>query len=162
MNIVLLIFLATVGTSAFATVGVWLGRRLMRGRVAEGHHEVLVALFLTSATLHAVFLAFLVIIVWQSYDAARANVAEEASALATLYRASSAMESGTGNRDHLRKLIRDYTEAVIHDEWAIQAETGGASPKARAWGIAIYRLFGKERRPIQHGIASDLLGRDHP
>jgi hypothetical protein len=52
--------------------------------------------------------------------------------------------------------------SLTGDEWAIQAETGGASPKARAWGIAIYRLFGKERRPIQHGIASDLLGRDHP
>ena len=154
MSTLLLIFLAIVITSAFATIGVWLGRRLMRGRVAEGHHEVLVALFLTSGTLHAVFLAFLVIIVWQTYDAARANVAEEASALATLYRASSAMESGTGNRDHLRKLIRDYTEAVIHDEWAIQAETGGASPKARAWGLAIYRLFGKEDPAVKQRDAT--------
>ena len=75
---------------------------------------------------HAVFLAFLTVAVWQSYDAARANVAEEASALATLYRASTGMDLRAGTE--LRRLLRAYTGAVIEDEWAIQAETEGASP----------------------------------
>ncbi|MBV8616992.1 MAG: DUF4239 domain-containing protein, partial [Acetobacteraceae bacterium] len=29
-------------------------------------------------------------------------------------------------------------------EWTIQADTGGASPEARAAGLAMYRLFGQE------------------
>jgi hypothetical protein len=152
VNIVLVIFLAMVGASAYATVGVWLGRRLLRGRVAEGHHEVLVGLFQTGGTLYAVFLAFLVVVVWQSYDAARANVAEEASALATLYRASTGMEASAGNS--LRELIRAYAKAVIDDEWTIQAEVGGASPKARAASLAMYRLFGQENPAVKQRDAA--------
>ncbi len=152
MNIVLLIFLAVIAATFFSIAGVWLGRHFLRGRVAGGHHEVLVALCQIGGTLHAVFLAFLVVAVWQSYDVARANVADEASALATLYRASSGMESGMGKR--LRELIRDYVEAVVHDEWTIQAETGGASPKARAASLAMYRLFGRENPAIKQQEAA--------
>src|SRR5271163_4308022 len=113
MNIVLLIFVAAAAAIGFSIAGVWLGRCLLRGRVAAGHHEVVLAFLQTGGTLHAVFLAFLVVAVWQSYDAARANVADEASALATLYRASTGMEAGMENG--LRKLIRNYADAVIHD-----------------------------------------------
>jgi hypothetical protein len=142
MSIILLIILATAGATAFATTGVWLGRRLLHRRLTDGYHEVLMALFQIGGTLHAVFLAFLVVAVWQSYDAARANVAEEASALATLYRASTGMEPRAG--EALRKLVRDYAEAVVQNEWMIQAETGSASPRARAASLAMYRLFGSE------------------
>jgi hypothetical protein len=142
MNIVLLILTGIAAATAFATGGAWLVRHFVRGRVGDGHHEVLVGLFQTGGTLHAVFLAFLVVAVWQSYDAAHANVADEASALTTLYRTSAAMEPAMG-RD-LRQLLRKYTEAVIRTEWKIQSETGGASPEARAAGLAIYRLFGRE------------------
>jgi hypothetical protein len=59
MSIILLVILAAAGATAFATAGVWLGRRLVHRRLADGHHQVLVALFQTGGTLHAVFLAFL-------------------------------------------------------------------------------------------------------
>ncbi len=152
MNIVLLICLATVAATAFSVSGVWLGRRLLRERVAGGHHEVLGALFQTGGTLHAVFLAFLVVAVWQSYDAARANVADEASALATLYRATAAMEPEMGKA--LRRLVRDYVDAVIRDEWAVQAESGGVAPGARAAGLAMYRLFGREDQAVKERDAA--------
>jgi hypothetical protein len=142
MNVILLILVAAIAATAFATGGVLLGRRLIRRHVARGHHEVLVGLFQTCGTLHAVFLAFLVVAVWQAYDEARGNVADEASALATLYRASTGMVPEMGTQ--LQKLIREYVDAVIHDEWTIQAQTGGASPRARAAGLAMYRVFGQE------------------
>jgi len=143
MNIALLFVLAATAAVVFATTGVWLGRHFMRGRVDKGHHEVLATLFQTGGTLHAVFLAFLVVAVWESYNAAHANVADEASALTTLYRESAGMESGMGKE--LRRLIRDYTDAVVRDEWRIQAETGGASPKARAAGLAIISQIQSDR-----------------
>ncbi len=142
MNIIALFLLAIAAATAFAITGVWLGRRLLRSRVADGHHEVLGVLLQTGGTLHAVFLAFLVVAVWQSYDSARTNVAEEASALATLYRSSAAMEPAMGKA--LRKLTRDYARAVVQKEWTVQAETGGVSTEARAAGLAMYRLFGRE------------------
>jgi hypothetical protein len=77
LTIILLVIFAITGATAFATAGVWFGRRFLHKRLTDGHHEVLVALFQTGGTLYAVFLAFLVVAVWQSYDAARVNVAEE-------------------------------------------------------------------------------------
>jgi hypothetical protein len=142
MNIALLSFLAIAATVLFAIAGVWIGRRILRSLVAEGHHEVLGVLFSAGGTLHAVFLAFLVVAVWQSYDTARINVADEASALTTLYRASTAMEPGMGKA--LRARIRCYTQMVVREEWPVQAESGGTSAKARAAALAMYRLFGRE------------------
>jgi hypothetical protein len=74
--------------------------------------------------MHAVFLPFLVVAVWQSYDAARSNVAEEAASLTTLYRSTAAMEQAAGRQ--MRQLIRGYVEAVTSKEWSIQAAAGGA------------------------------------
>jgi hypothetical protein len=133
----LLVILCTVLAVA---AGILLVRRIVHGHIAEGHNDVLVPIFLTAGTIYAVFLAFLVVAVWESYDAAHANIAEEASALTTLYRASTGMEKHSG--DELRTLVREYSEAVIEDEWKIQTATGGASPKARAAGVGMYRLFG--------------------
>jgi small-conductance mechanosensitive channel len=133
--------LAVVGAIGIAAIGVVIARRLVHRHVAEGHNDVLVPIFLTAGTIYAVFLAFLVVAVWESYDAAHDNAAEEASTLATLYRASTGMEKTSG--DQMRILIRDYTEAVVKDEWSIQARTGGASPKARTAALGMYRLFGQ-------------------
>lgn len=149
--LVLMPILAVVAAVALAVLGVAVARRLVRRHVAEGHNDVLVPIFLTAGTIYAVFLAFLVVAVWETYDAAHANVAEEASTLATLYRASTGMEKSSG--DQMRGLVREYTEAVIKDEWSIQAATGGASPKARAAALGMYRMFGQEPASVRQGDA---------
>jgi hypothetical protein len=106
-----------------------------------------------------VFLAFLVITVWSDHDDARNNVAEEASLLGTLYRGSVAMEPESGAK--LRALIREYTHAVITDEWPVQAQSGGTSEKARAAGLGMFRLFGSvspATRQNDMSIQQTLLG----
>jgi hypothetical protein len=129
-----------IGLSALsAAIGVILIRRLMHGRVREGHNDVLVPLFLTTGTLYAVLLGFLVIAVWENSDAAKNNAAEEASTLATLYRQTSGMPSA--EQREMRGLLREYTEAVVGDEWKIQAATAGASPRARKAIADLYRAF---------------------
>ena len=134
--VVVLIALAIVYIAAFAST-----RRLIRTRRREGHNDVLIPLFLTAGTLYAVLLAFIVIAVWQSYEVAKDNVAEEASTLATMYRQTAGMP--TSERTAMRTIIRNYTEAVVKDEWPVQAANGGASPKARAWVVTLYRKFGQ-------------------
>ena len=136
-----LIFLVVIVVCAALYVGVlWVIRKLVRSHVREGHNDVLVPLFLTAGTLYAVLLAFLVIAVWEAYGAAKDNAAEEASTLATMYRQTNGMPGD--EQAKFRGLIREYTEAVIKDEWAIQAQTGGASPKARHAVAEMYRTFG--------------------
>jgi hypothetical protein len=138
----ILILATTTVAIGLSLFGVWLGRAAVSRSRGDGHHEVLGTLLQTAGTMHAVFLAFLVVAVWQSYDAARANVAEEASSLATLYRSTVAMDQHTG--EEMRQTIRNYVNAVIDKEWVIQAQTGGASDAARAAGLALYRVIGRE------------------
>jgi hypothetical protein len=140
MVVVLLeLLLLSIAALAFTLVGLTAVRRLVRRGVGEGHNDVSSAIFGVGGTIYAVFLAFLVITVWATHDNARSNIAEEASALGTLYRASTAMEPDAGAR--LRRLVREYTRAVVEDEWAIQAASGGASERARAAGLGMFRLF---------------------
>ena len=139
MTLAPLLLCSLAGTGLVTGVAVALARKFMHGHIAEGHNDVLVPIFLTAGTIYAVFLAFLVVAVWESYDAAKSNVAEEASSLATLYRESTGMDRHAA--DELRGLIKEYTEAVIHDEWSVQAATGGASPKAREAGVKMFSMF---------------------
>ena len=136
-----IVIVALVGFFAAYGVVVWLVRRFVKGHVREGHNDVLVPLFLTAGTLYAVLLAFLVIAVWETHGAADENASEEASTLATLYRQTAGMPSG--ERRELRALLREYTDAVIDDEWPIQAKTGGRSEKARNAVTDIYAALGQ-------------------
>jgi hypothetical protein len=145
--------LAFIGASiVYAFFGVLAGRRVMRGYVREGHNDVLVPIFLTSGTIYAVLLAFLVIAVWESYGAAKDNAAEEASTLATLYRQTNGLPDAQERQ--LRVLLRDYTEAVVKDEWPIQAVSGGASTSARRAIGDIYRAY----KTMDPRVSSSTMG----
>lgn len=132
-------------------------RKLTNRHVDEGHNDTLVPIFLTAGTIYAVFLAFIIVAVWTDYGAARDNIADEASSLGTIYRASMALDPASGNA--LRESVRAYTEAVIDEEWRIQAATGGASPKARIEGLNMYRLFGTDafRKEGQQAVTQTIL-----
>jgi hypothetical protein len=132
--------LLTAATLAFTLTGLDVVRRLVRSSIGDEHNIVHAAIFTVGGTIYAVFLAFLVVTVWADHDAAKRNVADEASLLATLYRGSTIMEPQSGGR--LRAAIREYTRAVIDDEWPIQARSGGASEPARRAGLKMLQVFG--------------------
>jgi hypothetical protein len=137
----LVILVVLAGFAGFFIAVILSARHALKAHVQEGHNEVLTAIFLTAGTVYAVLLAFVVIAVWETYDAANANAAEEASTLATMYRQTTGM--APGEQREMRRLLREYTEAVVNQEWSIQAETGEASPTARRLVSEIYRTFGK-------------------
>ena len=154
MDMTATLVLVGVGAIAATALGIIIVRQLIHHHVAEGHNDVLVPIFLTTGTIYAVFLAFIVVAVWEDYGIAHSNIADEASALATLYRESTGMDKAAGTE--LRTLIRDYTEAVVTEEWKIQAETGGASEKARSAGLHMYRLFASLEPSVrQNDLAVD-------
>jgi hypothetical protein len=116
------------GSILFAVAGVLIGRKFNQERVAEGHNDVLVPLFLTAGVIYAVLLAFIVIAMWESYDNAKANTAEEASLLVPLYRDSLSMAPEKGAE--MRALLREYAEGVV-DGWGRFRVTAQGSPAAR-------------------------------
>src|ERR1700728_3503873 len=108
MNAILLAMLSVGSAVLYAVVGVALARRYIHRRVAEGHNDVLVPLFLTAGVIYAVLLGFMVVGEWESYDAAHANTAEEAALMVPLYRQTTVMAEEKGAE--LRHTIREYAE----------------------------------------------------
>lgn len=140
MGTVMLAAVMIGGPVLLAALGVVQCRRWLQGRVQKGHNDVLVPIFLNAGVLFAVLLGFMVIAVWESYDAARTTVAMEAATLVSLYRTTYGMPAETG--DKLRDMARDYARAVIEDEWFRQAATGASSSTARRAIGNMYRAFG--------------------
>jgi len=140
MGTVMLAVLMIGGPAAYAALGVVLCRRRLRGRVREGHNEVLVGIFLNAGVLFAVLLAFMVIAVWESYETAKSTVATEAATLVTLYRTTYGLPPETG--DKLRSMARDYAKAVVEDEWPTQAAAREGSSVARKAIGSMFRAFG--------------------
>jgi Protein of unknown function (DUF4239) len=147
MNYLLLGVLMIGGPAVYATAGVFFGRKRLHGRVQEGHNDVCVPIFLNAGVLFAVLMGFMVIAVWKSYDAARINVATEATALVPLYRSSGNLPPEAG--DKIRELTREYVHLVIEDEWPIQASSGQPSSKARKQIGDLFRSFGNGTITLQ-------------
>lgn len=139
MNYVLYGILFVGGSILFAVVGVLTGRRVMHRHVAEGHNDVLVPIFLTAGVIYAVLLAFMIIAMWESYDNAKANTAEEASLLVPMYRQS--MDFSPDKGAEMRQLIRGYAQGVI-DQWERFRETAQGSTTARINVDRMIHLFG--------------------
>ncbi|HTD27972.1 MAG TPA: hypothetical protein VK660_01135 [Xanthomonadaceae bacterium] len=153
MSYALIGALMIAGPAIYAVTGVLVSRRILHGRVCEGHNDVLVPIFLNAGVLFAVLLGFMVVAVWESNDAAKNNVSTEAAALVPLYRATFALPKDAG--DKMRELSREYVHQVIEDEWVSQATTGAGSSKARKAIGNLFRAFGD-------GTISGEIKKDYP
>jgi len=160
MNYTLLGFLMVFGPVVYAVVGVLVSRKIMHGKVVEGHNDVCVPIFLNAGVLFAVLLGFMVVAVWESYDAAASNAATEAASLVPLYRSTYALPKEPG--DKMRELTRAYAEAVIHNEWEKQAE-GQPSSEARHAAGMFFKAFGdgtidSEIKKTYPFICTEMMG----
>ncbi|MBC7636942.1 MAG: DUF4239 domain-containing protein [Acetobacteraceae bacterium] len=143
MSELLFSFLIVAGAILFAIGGVWFGRRALKGHVAdghlaEGHNDVLVALFLTAGVIYAVLLGLLVIAQRTSFDMAVSTTADEASLLVPLYRQSHIMSADHGGQ--MRVLLREYAIHVVRD-WGKFQKTGKTSLDAGKIADAVIKLY---------------------
>lgn len=129
------------GSMAFAALGVVVGRRILKGQVAAFHNEVVISLFAATGVVYAVLLGFLVVVVWESYDSAQRNLADEAATLVPLYRLTYGMEAKEGGE--MRALVRKYAEAVVNDEWPTLGTSHAGSLNARRAIGDIDRVFAR-------------------
>lgn len=78
----------------------------------------------TVGSIYAVLLAFVVFVVWQQFNDARAAVENEASGLQDLARITAGICNGDGDR--LQARLRAYVDEVIEREWPAMACCDGA------------------------------------
>lgn len=149
-GLAVLIVIIAIG---FATGGVLLGRRVLHRHVAAFHNEVVISLFATASVVYAVLLGFLVVVVWEGYDSAHKNVAEEAASLVAIYRLTYGMQGPHGIES--RRLIREYADAVINDEWPTMGKANAGSMRARHDIGELDRQFSR-LTPVQKAADSEV------
>ncbi|WP_380279437.1 DUF4239 domain-containing protein [Kitasatospora purpeofusca] len=107
------------GSMAIVTVVLLLLPRFVSTQDREPHNEVTAAIFAMVGVLYAVLLAFVVIVVWEAADSARATTFREADQLAGLYWTSRQFDSPAGVE--LTNLTLQYAHNVIGAEWQLMA-----------------------------------------
>ncbi|HLX25435.1 MAG TPA: hypothetical protein VKR05_00465 [Candidatus Cybelea sp.] len=100
--------------AAFVVLHALLQRRL-RSEVLRRHNDVAGFLFSAVGVLYAVVLGFVVVVVWQKYDAAVANVEAEVNAVGNLYHNLDAYPETL--RSRIRANLRTYADIVAEIEW---------------------------------------------
>lgn len=98
----------------FVVVHAFLQRRL-RSDILRRHNDVAGYLFSAVGVLYAVVLGFVVVVVWQKYDGAVANVENEVDAVGNLYHVVDAFPDAS--RTKIRADLLSYVEAVVRVEW---------------------------------------------
>jgi hypothetical protein len=104
-----------VPTTAIAMVGPVVARHYFELDQLRTNNEVAGFKFATIGVLYAVLLAFAVIVVWERFDQADGEVAQEASAAATVYLLTGGLDETHGAA--IRDAVTGYLTAAISKDW---------------------------------------------
>lgn len=128
------------GGTLLSMLGPALVRRYVTLERLAINNEIAGFKFATVGVLYAVLLAFVIIVVWEKFSAAEANVVHEAGAAENLYRLSQGLGDFTGA--DLRKSVAEYLKAAMEDDWPAmdKAVVNTGSPAKQALDV-IYRLL---------------------
>src|SRR5215208_3014422 len=94
---------------------VWLADRTLPKPVSEGHNGSLSPFLTCVGLVYGALLGFTIVVAWEQFSSAEANVSNEASTLTTMYRQTVGMP--VPEQTQMRKLVRKYTDAVAGAEW---------------------------------------------
>jgi hypothetical protein len=139
------LFLALViAVSVFLAIGsVWLANKTVYRSGSKEQRGSLSPFLTTVALVYGALLGFTVVVAWEQFSSAEANVTNESSTLATMYRQTVSMPAPEQTK--IRELLRKYTTAV-QGEWDKQGNDE-ASITARAAITDMYRVLGEQQEP---------------
>ena len=142
----LLLAVVLVVSVLVGVVSMWVADRTLTKPVDQGHNGAL-SPFMTSVSLvYGALLGFTIVVGWEQFSSAEANVSHEASTLTTMYRQTVGMPVAEQTR--MRELLRDYTTAVEGPEWEKAVHDGGGTETARDALNEMYRVLGSEQSSV--------------
>ncbi len=137
----LVLILVVAASILIAVASIWVGDRTLSDSVGKTHNSTLSPFVTTVALVYGALLGFTVVVAWEQFSTASANVASEASTLTTMYRQTVAMPPA--EQQQMRDLLRKYTTAVAGPEWERQ-DSGGTSDSARSAITEMYRVLSRQ------------------
>jgi len=120
------------------------------------HNDVAGPILATIGTLLAVMMSFMVVGVWQEYDAAAQTAQTEASAASDLHHVADAFP--TSMRASVQNTVDAYINLVIHEEFPLMRR-GAESQAAHDKAYEIQRIIAqyKPRDPVQQLLQTRAL-----
>jgi Protein of unknown function (DUF4239) len=104
-----------VPTTIFAMAGPAMVRRYVRLEHLRSNNEVAGFKFATVGVIYAVLLAFAILVVWERFNQADSDVANEASAAATIFRLTQGLDPEHGAA--IRNATTEYLRAAVAKDW---------------------------------------------
>lgn len=95
-------------------------QRRFKPEVLRRHNDVAGFLFSAVGVIYAVVLGFIVVVVWEKYDATVANVESEVAAVGDLYRVVGAYPEPL--RSQVRSELSEYVDQMIRTEWPLMSQ----------------------------------------
>jgi Protein of unknown function (DUF4239) len=129
-------FLLIVPTTLIAMAGPYVTRRYVELSRLRTNNEVAGFKFATVGVLYAVLLAFAVVVVWEKFNQADSQVAQEAGAASTIYLLTRGIDEKHGAA--IRAATTAYLKAAIAKDWPAMARESD-SPDATKALNDIYR-----------------------
>ncbi len=138
--------LTLVVSVLIAAGSMWLADRTLHKPVPTGHNGALSPFMTCVSLVYGALLGFTIVVAWEQFSSAEANVSNEASSLTTMYRQTVGMP--VAEQTQMRELVRKYAKAVEGPEWqnAIQTHTG--TEGARDALNEMYRVLGSEQSSV--------------
>lgn len=153
MNIVVLAVLVVVLSILISSALVGLLRGSRIGTLMQGTGDVEGIYITVIGALYAIFIAFMIFVVWTRFDAAENSVDQEADTLVNLYRLAEELPQPL--QSEMRQAVVDYAHSMIRDEWPAMAEER-SSAKSQA---VVERMWDVVHR-MDEAAADDVI-RDH-
>lgn len=144
------------GGTLLAMLGPALVRRYVALDRLTINNEIAGFKFATFGVLYAVLLAFVIIVVWEKFSDAEANVLREAGAAENLFRLSQGLGDFSGA--DLRKSVAAYLKAAMADDWpAMDKGTVHAGGAAKQALDAIYRMLSVVNDQRNRAIVAEIF-----
>jgi len=138
--------LSLVAAVAVATGSMWLANRTLPEPVSDGHNGALSPFLTCVGLVYGALLGFVIVVAWEQFSSAEANVSNEASTLITMYRQTVGMP--VPEQAQMRVLLRKYTDAVAGPEWQDAIRAGTGTETARDALNEMYRLLGSDQSSV--------------
>jgi hypothetical protein len=137
-----------------AVTAVLVGDRVIGKSVGPQHNSTLSPFMTVVGLVFGALLGFTVVVSWEQFSSADANVAHEASTLTTMYRQTVAMPEP--ERTQLRVQLRKYAEAAETADWKA-LDSSGKTDAARAAITEMYRLLGAQPNASSNPVNGEFL-----
>src|SRR5258705_6032848 len=124
----------------------WLAERTLAKPVSQGHNGALSPFLTCVGLVYGALLGFTIVVAWEQFSSAEANVSNEASTLITMYRQTVGMP--VPEQTQMRVLLRKYTKAVEGPEWENAIRVRSGTESARDALNEMYRLLGSEQSSV--------------